>query len=127
MNAPTISLCCALLASCSTPLPPPPPPQPAPPAPPVAIVESAPEPAKPTAVTATVAKAYQKAAQKEIPVVIAANATPEKVRSVHTADNDARRALSKLESQGHHPTKEVLDAARAAVKQLSDVLNSTSE
>ena len=41
--------------------------------------------------------------------------------------DDVEQATVELESQGHHPTKEILDAARAAVKQLSDVLNSTSE
>jgi hypothetical protein len=126
MNAPITGLCCIVLTSCSA-ASPPPPPAPAPPPAPIVIVQSPPEPAKPAAVTATVAKAYQKAAQKEIPAVIAPNATPQRVRNVHTADTNARRALSKLESQGHHPTQEALDAARAAVKQLSDVLNSKPE
>jgi NAD dependent epimerase/dehydratase family enzyme len=112
MNTPILSLCCVVLTSCAAS---------------GAVVESAPEPAKPATVTTNVTKAYQKAAQKEIPVVIAPNATPERVRRVHTADSTARRALSKLEAQGDHPTKEALDAARVAVKQLSDVLSSSTE
>jgi hypothetical protein len=129
MNMPAFSLC-ALLASCS----PTPPPElspvsvaaePALPAP-VSPEPANPDPAKPAATT-TVAKAYQKAAQKEIPAVIAPNATPERVRSVHSADVAARRAVSRLEAQGRHPTQAALDAARSAVKQLSDVLNSPTE
>lgn len=126
MNAPVASFCCAFLASCSSPAPLPQQP-PAPPPAPVVIIQSTPEPVKPATVTATVAKDYQKAAQKEIPAVIAPNATPQSVRSVHAADIAARRALGKLEAQGHHPTQESLDAARAAVKRLSDVLNSPTE
>jgi hypothetical protein len=127
MNVTSLSFCCVLLTSCAAAPPPPsPPPLQAPP-PPVVVIESAPNPAKPTTATANVAKEYQKAAQKEIPAVVAPNTTPERVRRVHTADSAARRALSKLEAQGEHPTKETLDAARAAVKQLSDVLNSQLE
>jgi hypothetical protein len=123
MNAPILSLCCVVLTSCAASPPPPPPPTP----PPAVVVESAPEPTKPATVTTNVTKAYQNAAQKEIPAVTAPNATPERVRRVHTADSAARWALSKLEAQGEHPTQEALDAARAAVKQLSDVLNSSTE
>jgi hypothetical protein len=128
MNMPAFGLC-ALLASCS-PTPPELPPvsvaaEPALPAP-VSPEPANPDPAKPAATT-TVAKAYQKAAQKEIPAVIAPNATPERVRSVHSADVATRRAVSRLEAQGRHPTQAALDAARSAVKRLSDVLNSTPE
>jgi hypothetical protein len=134
MNMPAFSLC-ALLASCSPAPPPELPPvsvadEPALPAP-VSPEPANPDPAKPDpakpAATTTVAKAYQKAAQKEIPAVIAPNATPERVRSVHSADVAARRAVSRLEAQGRHPTQAALDAARSAVKQLSDVLNSPTE
>ena len=119
---------CLLLASCAAkPAPVPAPPDPEPP--PILVpfkLEAKPEPAKPV-VTETITKEYQKAAKKEIPAIVAPDATPESVHNVRTADVDARRALSHLESQGHHPTQSALDAARAAVKRLSDVLSSSGE
>lgn len=123
---------CLFLASCSLLSPQPAPivvvqsPAPAPVHAPVAAPAPVPDSVKPI-VTVNVAEEYRKAAQKEIPVVIAPDATPQRVRGVHKADATARRALSRLEAQGRHPTKEALDAARTAVKQLFDALSSSTD
>jgi iron-sulfur cluster repair protein YtfE (RIC family) len=80
-------------------------------------------PTKPTsAQIAEVTHEYHAVANKELPAVLAPDATADYVARVHAADIEARKALAKLEHQGKQLTVETLAVARAAVRRLVAIL-----
>jgi hypothetical protein len=88
------------------------------------VNDVAPVPDKPTPATKATA-AYHGLQQREANAVTAPAATAPYIRTIHQADEMARKALKELISQDGHPTESAIKAARDSIDHLVQTLETT--